>query len=442
MIHYSMKTLLTVTFLLLFVSLPCILALYDPNGPVTLVTEKSFRDEVLLTEQVVLVEFFAPWCGHCKNLAPEYKKAAENLKGLVKVAAIDCDDQSNRNVCSAYDVKGFPTIKLFPSQAVPDKKNPGSFLKKPKDYNGARTVKAIVEFALSEIPSFVQPISDKNPTKKTLTMDEFLAKDNNTLSKIILFTNKEKTTHLYKALSVEFHNRLLLGEVRQKESEVVERFNIKKFPTLIAIDIKTGESTEYTAEKFNYENLAKFLNKFALPKTKPYSEEKKGKKKEPEIEIEPYNPEIINANSQEIFDKECLSKPTGLCIFTFLPLESEFEESVKEHESNIQILKTVKEKLHQEFGNSIYLRFLWFNSIDRGSKKLIQDFKLADVFPALMVLNPNRKVYKPYLGPFDEEGIEKFLKDVVKGKVKSYEYNFNVTLNKDVEKKEHKKDEL
>lgn len=137
-----------------------------------------------------------------------------------------------------------------------------------------------------------------------------------------------------------------------------------------------------------------------------------------------------------------MSKPTGLCIFTFLPLESEFEESIKEHESNIQILKTVKEKLHQEFGNSIYLRFLWFNSIDRGSKKLIQDFKLADVFPALMVLNPNRKVYKPYLGPFDEEGIEKFLKDVVKGKVKSYGYNFNVTLNKDDEKKEHKKDEL
>lgn len=137
-----------------------------------------------------------------------------------------------------------------------------------------------------------------------------------------------------------------------------------------------------------------------------------------------------------------MSKPTGLCIFTFLPLESEFEESVKEHESNIQILKTVKEKLHKEFGNSIYLRFLWFNSIDCGSKKLIQDFKLADVFPALMVLNPNRKVYKPYLGPFDEEGIEKFLKDVVKGRVKSYGYNFNVTLNDDDEKKEHKKDEL
>ncbi|GES95003.1 disulfide isomerase [Rhizophagus clarus] len=439
MIRYSMKILSIASFLILFVGLPCILALYDSNGSVTLVTEKNFRDEVLLTEQVVLLEFFAPWCGHCKNLAPEYKKAAENLKGLVKVAAIDCDDTSNRNVCSTYEIKGFPTIKLFPSQAVPDKKNPGSFFKRPKDYNGERTAKAIIDFALSEIPSFVQPISDKYPTKKSLTIEEFLSKDNKTLSKILLFTNKEKTTYLYKALSVEFHNRLLLGEVRQKESQIIERFNITKFPTLIAVDKQTDEPTKYTGEKFNYENLVKFLNKFALPKTKPYTEEKK---KEPEIELEPYNPEIINATSQTTLDKECLSKPTGLCVFTFLPLEIEFEESVKEHESNIQILKEVKEKLYKEYGNSIYLRFLWFNSLDSGSKKLVKDFKLADVFPALMVLNPNRKVYKPYLGPFDEEGIEKFLKDVVKGRVKSFEYKFNVTLNDDDKKKEHKKDEL
>ncbi|RIA87710.1 hypothetical protein C1645_807174 [Glomus cerebriforme] len=433
MMWYSLRI---ASFLVLFVSLPCILALYDRNGPVILITEKNFREEILLTEQVVLLEFFAPWCGHCKNLAPEYKKAAENLKGLVKVAAIDCDDQSNRNVCSTYEVQGFPTIKLFPSQAVPDKKNSSTFLKKPKDYNGARTAKAIVDFALSEIPSFVQPISNKNPTKKSLTIEEFLSKDNKTISKVILFTNKERTTYLYKALSVEFHNRLLLGEVRQQESRIIEKFNIKKFPTLFAINKQTDEITEFT-EKYNHENLVKFLNKFALPKKSSYAKEP-----EPEIEIEPYNPEIIDANSQTTLDKECLSKQTGLCIFTFLPLETEFEESIKEHESNIKILKMVKDKLHKELGNSIYLRFFWFNSLENGSKKLIKDFKLADVFPALMILNPNRKVYRPYLGPFDEEGIENFLKGVVKGKGKSFEYSFNVTLNDDDEKKKHTRDEL
>lgn len=54
-------------------------------------------------------------CGHCKNLAPEFKKAATKLKGLAKVVAVDCDEEKNKPLCSKYGIKGFPTLKIFPS---------------------------------------------------------------------------------------------------------------------------------------------------------------------------------------------------------------------------------------------------------------------------------------------------------------------------------------
>lgn len=77
-------------------------------------------------------------CGHCKNLIPEYKKAAKLLKGIANVAAIDATvHQQNPG---KYAVQGYPTIKIFGD----DKKN-------PIDYSGPRTAKGIAEAIKKEI---------------------------------------------------------------------------------------------------------------------------------------------------------------------------------------------------------------------------------------------------------------------------------------------------
>ncbi|CAG8835925.1 3756_t:CDS:2, partial [Racocetra persica] len=118
--HLVLRWLISCISLCLFWTIPCTSALYDSNGPVVLLSDKNWAEEVLNTKKVVVVEFFAPWCGHCKNLAPEYIKAAENLKGLVTLGAVDCDNENNRRLCGAYGIQGFPTIKLFPSQSIED----------------------------------------------------------------------------------------------------------------------------------------------------------------------------------------------------------------------------------------------------------------------------------------------------------------------------------
>ena len=52
-------------------------------------TDSNFNELVLESNDLWLVEFFAPWCGHCKNLAPEWARAASELKGKVKLGALD-----------------------------------------------------------------------------------------------------------------------------------------------------------------------------------------------------------------------------------------------------------------------------------------------------------------------------------------------------------------
>ena len=62
------------------------------------------------------VEFYAPWCGHCKNLAPEYAVVAETFKGSeasIVVAKVDAD--AHKDLAGRFDVKGFPTLKYFPA---------------------------------------------------------------------------------------------------------------------------------------------------------------------------------------------------------------------------------------------------------------------------------------------------------------------------------------
>ncbi|XP_054633282.1 protein disulfide-isomerase A3 [Dunckerocampus dactyliophorus] len=73
-------------------------------------TDDDFESKIG-DHELALVEFFAPWCGHCKRLAPEYEAAATRLKGVVSLVKVDCT--ANSNTCSKYGVSGYPTLKIF-----------------------------------------------------------------------------------------------------------------------------------------------------------------------------------------------------------------------------------------------------------------------------------------------------------------------------------------
>lgn len=99
-------------------------------------------------------QFYAPWCGHCQALKPAWEQAAKALKGIVNVAAVDCDE--HKSVAGEHSIRGFPTIKFF---YVSDGKI------KSSDYSGGRSAKEIVAFAMDKAKAYAfKQLGEKPPS--------------------------------------------------------------------------------------------------------------------------------------------------------------------------------------------------------------------------------------------------------------------------------------
>jgi len=98
-------------------------------------------DSVLAGLDTALVMFYAPWCGHCKKLKPEFDKAAGDLLANdppVTLAKVDCTEDG-KDTCGRFEVRGYPTLKIFRNGEV------------SADYNGPRDAAGIIKFMKSQV---------------------------------------------------------------------------------------------------------------------------------------------------------------------------------------------------------------------------------------------------------------------------------------------------
>ncbi len=83
------------------------------SSKLTEITTASWENVVVDSTKHVFIKFYAPWCGHCKKMKPDWEKLAETYESSesVVIASVDCTSDDSKALCK--DVKGFPTLKTF-----------------------------------------------------------------------------------------------------------------------------------------------------------------------------------------------------------------------------------------------------------------------------------------------------------------------------------------
>ncbi|GMY09787.1 protein disulfide isomerase-like 2-3 [Fagus crenata] len=359
-------------------------ALYGPSSPVLQLNPSNFKSKVLNSNGVVLVEFFAPWCGHCKALTPIWEKAATILKGVATVAALDAD--AHQSLAQEYGIRGFPTIKVFA---------PG---KPPVDYQGAREAKPIAEFALKQIKALLKERLDGKATGGSNEKSEPSASvelNSRNFDELVLKSKELWVVEFFapwcghcKNLAPEWKKaannlkgKVKLGHVDcDAEQSLRNKFNVQGFPTILVFGADKDSPIPYEGAR-----TASAIESFALE----------------QLETNVAPPEVTELTGQDAMEEKCGS--AAICFVAFLPdiLDSKAEGRNK----YIQQLLSVAEK----FKRSPY-SYVWAAA---GKQPDLETHVGVGGYgyPALVALNVKKGVYAPLKSAFELDHIIAFVRE-------------------------------
>jgi len=410
-------------------------ALYSKSDAVIQIAGSSdFDKKVLKHSGISIVEFYAPWCGHCKNLSPEYKKAAAALKGVARVVAVDATQKPNEPLAGKYGVQGFPTLKIF-SQG------------KATDYQGQRTAQAIVQAVMGKQRSLVNKRmggskgskSKKKKKRKTEQAGgsggngyartgggsgEFAGAhvyqlDENNFSNTVLSSQDQWLVAFYapwcghcKRLSPEWNEaaeqlarqnpHIKLGAVDATASQSLgQEFGVRGYPTIKFF--KAGKRKK--PQDYQGPREASGIVQYAVDK----------------FVASGFKMEIPQLLSSSQFKESC----DRLCIVAVLP--ALYDGGKKARDGYLKMLQNVAAK------NAGPFTFLWLGG---GEQPLIEkELSLTFGFPAIVSLSLKRKAYSVMTTAFDESKISHYLQQITAGRgrgIKSHRIEDTAELVKNV----------
>lgn len=158
--------------------------------------------DAFVQNDMALVEFFAPWCGHCKKLAPEYEKAAETLeKKNIFLGSVDCTEQ--KEVCAKYKIQGYPTMKIF--------RQGNDF-----EYQGPRDADGIIRHMTKQSEPAVRELDAKK-------LDEFIKSDEVVF--VANFPPESSEAKAFASVANKYRNDFSFGKVNFPPLAVYKKFD-------------------------------------------------------------------------------------------------------------------------------------------------------------------------------------------------------------------------
>lgn len=232
----------------------------NPLGKSISFTAESFQKQVTMSQEPWFIKFYAPWCGHCKSMAPSWLQLAKEMKGKLNVGEVNCDAESR--LCKDVRLRGFPTILYFRGG-------------ERVEYNGLR--------GLGDFVSYANKAIDLNEGVKDIDAIEFAELEEKEEVIFLYLYDHATTSEDFAAL--ERLTLSLIGHaklVKSNSAVLAERYKVTTWPRLLVS--RDGRATYYTAlapqDMRNFRRVLHWMRSVWLPIV----------------------PELTASNSREIMD--------------------------------------------------------------------------------------------------------------------------------------------
>jgi len=214
------------------------------DSKVVVLTKANF-DEVVNNAETILVKFYAPWCGHCKHLAPEFIKAADILdkdgEGVI-LAEVDCTVETE--LANRFDVHGYPTLYVFHKG-------------EKSEYHGPREANGIVKYMRAQAGPAAKPLDKEEDLKKFLERKDDV--------KFVAYTKADSSIgKTFVKLANSMREEFVFGIAPATDARTDKIVAFRDFGT-------EDKEVEY-AGKNNVEDMRKWVQEVSVPLAGVYDE--------------------------------------------------------------------------------------------------------------------------------------------------------------------------